>query len=100
MPTYEFRLFISGGNPKQRVVVRDVERFARAHLGDDFRIEVIDVREQPDIAEVEHIMATPTLLKMQPAPAQRIVGDLTFVDRVLREFGIAHEPALAGHPAE
>ena len=51
---------------------------------------VIDVLTQPDLADEERILATPTLVKEDPAPVRRIVGDLSDTEQVL--LGLALWP--------
>jgi circadian clock protein KaiB len=46
-------------------------------------MQVIDVLEQPQLAEDEKILATPTLIKRLPPPLRRVIGDLSDKDKVL-----------------
>jgi circadian clock protein KaiB len=55
----------------------------------EFEIVVIDVLENPQIAEEEKILATPTLIKESPSPLKRIIGDLSDTAKVLRGLDIA-----------
>ena len=41
-----------------------------------FNLEIIDVFEDPAQAELDRIMATPTLLRVAPPPQKRLMGDL------------------------
>jgi circadian clock protein KaiB len=57
-------------------------------LADRFDLEVIDVYTHPQQTRDLQIVATPTLVKLEPAPLRRIVGDLTNRDRVLNGLGL------------
>ncbi len=86
------RLYVVGGTPPSERAVRGVERLRR-ELGDDLRVEVVDLSEQPDVAEQERIVATPLLVRVSPEPVRRIVGDLSDVERVRWSLGIGIEEA-------
>lgn len=55
---------------------------------EDVSVEVVDVREHPEVAEAERIVATPTLVRQSPAPVLRIVGDLSDIDKVRWGLGL------------
>ena len=60
----------------------------RAALGDDAALDVIDLRERPEIAEEERILATPLLVRVSPEPVRRLVGDLSDAERVVWTLGL------------
>jgi circadian clock protein KaiB len=88
-PEYLLRLFVSGLTPRSKRAIDNLHRICDRYLAGRHRIEVIDLRESPGFAEDEQIVATPTLLKVRPLPAQRVIGDLSQVDRVLHGLDIA-----------
>lgn len=53
-------------------------------------VEVIDVFAEPKRAQADRVIATPTLIKVQPAPELRLIGALSDSDVVLRHLGLAH----------
>ena len=53
------------------------------------QITIIDVLEQPDEAERNHVLATPTLIKVHPPPVQRIIGDLSDLEKVRANLGLS-----------
>jgi circadian clock protein KaiB len=78
------RLYVSEGSMSSLAAVENVERLREVRPELDFTLEIVDVRERPDITAEDRILATPTLLKLDPLPSRRIVGDLGDVDLVAR----------------
>lgn len=76
------RLYVSGQALNSRAAIRNLESL-RAALDDATAVEVVDVRERPELAEEDRILATPTLVRRQPAPVRKIIGDLSDIQRVL-----------------
>jgi circadian clock protein KaiB len=77
-------LYIVGNSiPSNRAIV-NVRRFLEKHLKDRYELNVVDVRENPEIAAKEHVIALPTLVRKFPAPLRRFIGDLSNTDRLLQ----------------
>ena len=68
--------------------VANLNALCRAHLPDRHEIEVVDVVRDPQRALADDIRMTPTLLKISPGPARRIVGTLSQTQRVLDTLGL------------
>ncbi|MEB3356362.1 MAG: circadian clock KaiB family protein [Synechococcales bacterium] len=85
---YLLKLYVTGETPRAKFAIANLRRFCEAKLAGQYKIMVIDVLQQPDLAEEEGILVTPTLVKESPAPAQRIIGDLSDMDVVLFGLGI------------
>lgn len=82
------RLYVSGQALNSRTAIRNLESL-RAVLAESADVEVIDVRERPELAEEDRILATPTLVRRAPQPVRKIIGDLSDIDRVLTGLEIA-----------
>lgn len=87
-PFYRLRLFIAGNTTRSRRAIENLRAFCIAHLGSRFSLEVVDIYQQPELAGQSQVIAAPTLLRMEPLPERRIVGDLSQTDRVLRGLGL------------
>lgn len=94
MPVFEFRLYVAGPTQRARAAAADLRAVCLASLGDDHEIQVIDVIDQPALAEEERILATPTVLRLTPLPRRRVVGDLSDHRAVALALDLAHP----GHP--
>ena len=86
------RLYVSGQALNSRAAIRNLESL-RQLLSDAAAVEVIDVRERPELAEEDRILATPTLVRRAPTPVRKIIGDLSDTQRVLA--GLEIEPGRA-----
>lgn len=83
MEKYLLRLYVTGKTPRSQRAVANLQRLCQEKLPDQFTLEVIDVLEMPHLAEQAQILATPTVVKAQPLPVRRIIGDLSDTDKVL-----------------
>jgi circadian clock protein KaiB len=80
---YLLRLYISRSTLKSRVAVENIQRMCEEHLHGRYHLEVIDIHDQASLARDEQIVAVPTLIKRLPRPLQRLVGDMSDLNRVL-----------------
>ena len=85
---YLLRLFVSGLTPHSHRAIDNLRNICERYLAGRYRIEVVDLHQSPRLAHDEQIIATPTLLKVRPMPSQRVIGDLSQVDKVLRGLDI------------
>ena len=80
---YSLCLYIAGATPRSMRAVANLKKICNEHFPDRYTLEVIDLYQQPQLAEGEQIIAVPTLIKKSPPPVRRIVGDLSDMARVL-----------------
>jgi circadian clock protein KaiB len=83
---YLLRLFVTGNTRRSLKAVENIRRICEQHLKGRYDLEVIDLYQQPELAAREQLLAAPTLIKTQPLPVRRMVGDMANEDRVL--FGL------------
>lgn len=77
MVTIVLQLFIAGRTPRSERAITTLRRICEQDLaGYDCRLEIVDVLADPAQAEARKILATPTLIKAQPDPQRRVIGDL------------------------
>jgi len=82
------RLYIANNAPNSRRAVANLAAICEEHLADNFKLEIIDVLEYPLRALDDGILVTPSLTKMSPLPAAKIVGNLSDKSSVLHALGI------------
>ena len=80
---YLLRLYVSRSTMKSKIAVENIQRVCEEHLKGRYDLQVIDIHEQASLARDEQIVAVPTLIKRLPLPLQRLVGDMSDLDRVL-----------------
>jgi len=86
---YELRLYVTGATPSSGRAIANLKAFCEEHLQDRYDLEVVDVYQQPQRAQEDQILATPTLIKRLPLPLRRIVGDLSDSDNVLLRLDLS-----------
>jgi circadian clock protein KaiB len=78
---YFLRLFVSGDTRPSLQAMENLQVLG-AHLG-NCEIEIVDIHENPALAEQERIVATPTLMRTTPLPKRKIIGDLSDITTIL-----------------
>jgi circadian clock protein KaiB len=81
-PRWSLTLYVSGASPRSAQALETVRRLCDEELPGQVELQVIDVTDEPALAEQDGIVAIPTLVKRQPAPPRQLVGELADVDRV------------------
>ena len=80
---WALRLYVAGQTPKSVAAFANLKKLCDEHLAGRYRIEVIDLLQQPQLAAGDQIVAIPTLVRKLPEPLRRIVGDLRNTERTL-----------------
>jgi len=80
---WELRLYIAGETAKCMAAFENLQRICEEHLKGRYRIEVIDLLRNPQLARGDQILAIPTLVRKLPTPIKKIIGDLSNEERVL-----------------
>jgi circadian clock protein KaiB len=80
---WDLRLYVAGQSPKSLKAFDNLTRLCEEHLRDPYDIEIVDLVANPQLAAGDEIIAIPTLVRRQPSPMRKIIGDLSDVDRVL-----------------
>ena len=84
------KLYVTGTSPRTRQAIENLQRICEQELRGRYTLDIIDVLEQPQAAENDRILATPTLIKQLPLPLRRVIGDLSDKEKVL--FGLEVRP--------
>lgn len=82
------RLYIAGSAPNSVRAIANLEAICREHLKDGYKLEIVDVFEQPRRALADGVLVTPSLAKVSPAPVANVVGNLSDKSSVLLALGI------------
>lgn len=80
---YALRLYVAGQTPKSMIALNNLKRICETYLAGIYSIEVIDLREHPQLAAGDQILALPTLVRHLPTPLVKIIGDLSNTEKVL-----------------
>ncbi|MBD3168931.1 MAG: circadian clock protein KaiB [candidate division Zixibacteria bacterium] len=93
-PVIKLKLYTVGNTVRSKRAISNLRRLCDGELKGNCIYEIIDIIDNPEVAEKEKIVATPALVKVFPLPARRIIGDLSDSEKVLGVFGI--EPNSGG----
>ena len=80
---YILRLYVAGQTKKSLKAFANLKKICEEHLSNRYKIEVIDLLENPQLAKGDQILAIPTLVRKLPQPIKKIIGDLSNTERVL-----------------
>ena len=80
---YVLRLYVAGQTPKSVDAITNIRKICEENLKGRYRLDVIDLYQQPQLAQDEQIIAVPTLIKKLPLPLRRIIGDMSDTERML-----------------
>ena len=89
---YELRLYVAGGAPSSTRAVEGLRAICEELLPGRYTLQVIDIYQQPALAQADHVVAVPVLIKLRPSPPRRILGDLADRARVLAGLDLAPKP--------
>jgi circadian clock protein KaiB len=80
---WDLRLYVTGQSPKCLRAIDNLRNACEEHLAGRYRIEVVDLLENPRLAADDQILAVPTVVRKLPPPMRKIVGDLSDTERLL-----------------
>lgn len=80
---WDLRLYVAGQTPKSIAALTNLKKICETHMAGQYRIEVVDLLENPTLARDDQILAIPTLVRKLPPPLRKIIGDLSNTERVL-----------------
>ena len=80
---WELRLYVAGQTPKSITAFANLKKICEEYMPGKYKIEIIDLIQNPQLAKGDQILAVPTLVKKFPPPLNKIIGDLSNTQRVL-----------------
>jgi circadian clock protein KaiB len=89
--TYVLKLYVAGNTPNSVRALKTLNQILEQEFQGVYALKVIDVLKNPQLAEEDKILATPTLSKILPPPVRKIIGDLSDRERVLIGLDLLYE---------
>ena len=86
---HKFRLYVAGDTQNSAQAVANLTAMCRTYLPDQHEIELVDVFREPKRALEDRILMTPTLVRLEPSPSGRIIGNLSQTQFVLQALGLS-----------
>jgi len=92
---WELKLYVAGQTAKSLQAFSNLKVICEEHLAGEYRIEIIDLLQNPQLAKGDQIFALPTLVRKLPEPVRKIIGDLSNTERVLVGLDLQPRPSAA-----
>jgi circadian clock protein KaiB len=89
---WQLRLYVVDSTPKSQTALVNLKQFCETHLKGIYRISVIDLLKQPQLAKGDQILAIPTVVRQLPKPVRTIIGNLSDLEHLL--VGLDLRPAV------
>lgn len=89
---FSLLLYVTGASPSSQRAIATLKAYCEEHLAGQYDLEVVDVHQQPDLAEEDRVLATPTLIRKLPLPLRRLVGDVCDPQRLMSGLRLNLEP--------
>jgi circadian clock protein KaiB len=80
---YVLKLYITGMTPNSQRAVENVKNICEEYLKGRYELEIIDIYQQPSLAQKEQLIAAPTLVKSLPSPLRKLIGDMSNKEKIL-----------------
>ena len=80
---WQLRLYVVDSTPKSQLALANLKKFCETHLKGIYRITVIDLLQQPQLAKGDQILAIPTVVRKLPRPVRTIIGNLSDAEHLL-----------------
>lgn len=92
--TYVLKLYVAGNTPDSVRALKTLKTVLEEDFKGVYALKVIDVLKNPQLAEEDKILATPTLAKILPPPVRKIIGDLSDREKVLIGLDLLYEEVV------
>jgi circadian clock protein KaiB len=87
--SYTLTLFVSGASDSSASAIANVREICDTHLAGRHQLRIVDLNQEPAMAGLHHVLATPTLVKAHPPPTRMLVGDMSDHVRILVALDLA-----------
>lgn len=97
---WQLRLYVVGGARNSVQALSHLRTILDRHVPNGYRLEIVDILDDPRRALTDGILLTPTLIKSAPLPIARLIGSLSETERVVSSLGLPPPPLEPGAQAE
>jgi circadian clock protein KaiB len=87
---WNLRLYIAGESSRSTAAMSNLQKICDDHLAGKYRVEVVDLLKNPQLAAGDQIVAVPTLVRRLPPPLKKIIGDLSNSRQVIVGLDLRH----------
>ncbi len=82
-------LYVVSSAPSSARAVSNVRKLCESYLPGRYDLTVVDLSAEPAKAAQAQVIAAPTLVKEQPPPTKRFIGDMSDIDRILSGLDVS-----------
>ena len=93
-PTYVLQVYVAGERGRSRSAIENLEKVCEKELPGQYKIEVVDVTENPRAAVENNLTARPAVFRTVPTPVRRFVGNWADENYKLVGFGLITQDKL------
>jgi circadian clock protein KaiB len=82
-------MYVTGASPNSARAITNIKDICETHLSGMYNLEIIDIYQEPLKAEIAQVIALPMLIKSNPLPFKRLIGDMSDTKKVLKALGLS-----------
>ena len=86
------KLYVTGTTPRSVRAIANIKRICEEHLQGRYRLEIVDIYQQPELAAKEQLVVAPTLIRKLPPPLRTFIGDLSQTEKILVGLDVRAKP--------
>ena len=83
-----FQLYITGASPNSSRAISNLKILFEKYMKSSYQLQIIDVYQQPQVAETVDIIALPLLIRKLPLPERRLIGDMSDEEKLKKSLGL------------
>src|SRR6478736_2375632 len=87
-PNYILKLYITGASPNSVKAINNIKIICEKYLKGNYKLEIVDIYQQPLVAKSEQVIAIPMLIKSAPLPVKRLIGNMSDTEKVLKGLDV------------
>lgn len=80
---YVLRLYVASNSLRSLRAIQRLQALCEERLPGRYELEIVDIYQQPERLEQDQVFAVPTLIKQLPPPLQRLIGDMTDIEKLI-----------------
>ena len=74
---YAMTLYVAGATHRSLTAVANLRTFLEQELSGRYDLEVVDLYRAPGRAKAADVVVAPTLVRYDPTPPRRVIGDMS-----------------------
>ena len=93
-PRQEFRLYVTAASPLSSRAITNTRRLLEHYLQGQYQLSVVNISDHVALARADQVIVSPTLIRLQPLPLRRLIGDMSNIDAAAQSLGFVERSSL------